>query len=83
MPAMERSGTRRVGGLCLFGPASTAAEVVNSDSDLLSLLHSVRARLSPGAGGGLCKEGPLFRGKGWKRGRAGRQNILGQLLKSF
>lgn len=37
MPAMERSGTRLVGGLCLFGPASAAAQVVN--------IRAVRRRL--------------------------------------
>lgn len=33
MPATERSGTRLVGGLCLFGPVSTAAQVVNIGAD--------------------------------------------------
>lgn len=55
MPAMERSGRGRVGGLRLFGPASAAAEVVNSVSDP-SPPPAVRARLRTGAGNGHSKK---------------------------
>ena len=69
---MERSGTGRVGGLCLFGPASAAAEVVNSVSDLSSP-PAVRARLGTGAGRG-CSGGEEFplRGEGGETGREER-----------
>lgn len=73
---MERSGTGRVGGLCLFGPASAAAEVVNSVSDLSSP-PAVRARLGTGAGrgrsGGRVSTGRI----GWRNREGERDTKVG------
>lgn len=67
---MERSGTGRVGGLCLFGPASAAAEVVNSVSDLSSP-PAVRARLGTGAGRGCSGGGRVSAERRGRRDREG------------
>lgn len=74
---MERSGTGRVGGLCLFGPASAAAEVVNSVSDLSSP-PAVRARLGTGAGRGRSGGRVSTGRRGW-RDREGQRDTEGAL----